>query len=198
MEGIGLDASILKEALDVVPKPTPKTKVDEPEVENAEESSSQPQDASNGRKKRAPRKKDPDAPKRPLPAYLQWSNEERKVVRDELSKEGKPVLGRTEMNEELRKRWDALPEADRKKIEAKGEDEKRKYHEEVTAYNQTKAKATEASEASQAAEPADVEPPSEAAESTSGTKHKKRSKEHTSGDTEKKKKKKRQSISSSP
>ena len=57
------------------------------------------------------KKKDPNAPKRGLSAYMFFCQEQRQALKQE-----KPDMKVTEITSELGKRWRALPEEDKKKV----------------------------------------------------------------------------------
>ncbi|KAK3899080.1 Non-histone chromosomal protein 6 [Staphylotrichum tortipilum] len=79
-------------------------------------------------KKRA--KKDPNAPKRGLSAYMFFANEQRDNVRDE-----NPGVSFGQVGKLLGLRWKALSEKQRAPYEAKAAADKKRYEDEKQAYN---------------------------------------------------------------
>ena len=85
-------------------------------------------DNSNKRKK-----KDPNAPKRSLSAYLFFCND----VREQVKKKN-PDKKMTEIASVLATQWNALPEKKRGKYDKMAETDKKRYEEEMAAYNAAK------------------------------------------------------------
>ncbi|SPO00899.1 probable NHP6B - nonhistone chromosomal protein [Cephalotrichum gorgonifer] len=79
-------------------------------------------------KKRA--KKDPNAPKRGLSAYMFFANEQRENVREE-----NPGISFGQVGKTLGERWKALNEKQRLPYEAKAATDKKRYEDEKAAYN---------------------------------------------------------------
>ncbi|TIC93570.1 Non-histone chromosomal protein 6 [Colletotrichum higginsianum] len=79
-------------------------------------------------KKRA--KKDPNAPKRGLSAYMFFANEQRENVREE-----NPGISFGQVGKILGERWKALNEKQRQPYEAKAATDKKRYEDEKQAYN---------------------------------------------------------------
>ncbi|KAL2199739.1 high mobility group box domain-containing protein [Corynascus similis CBS 632.67] len=79
-------------------------------------------------KKRA--KKDPNAPKRGLSAYMFFANEQRENVREE-----NPGVSFGQVGKILGERWKALSEKQRAPYEAKAAADKKRYEDEKQAYN---------------------------------------------------------------
>ncbi|KAF4505044.1 hypothetical protein G6O67_007038 [Ophiocordyceps sinensis] len=79
-------------------------------------------------KKRA--KKDPNAPKRGLSAYMFFANEQRENVRDE-----NPGISFGQVGKLLGERWKALNDKQRGPYEAKAAADKKRYEDEKQAYN---------------------------------------------------------------
>ncbi|OAA67572.1 nucleosome binding protein [Cordyceps fumosorosea ARSEF 2679] len=79
-------------------------------------------------KKRA--KKDPNAPKRGLSAYMFFANEQRENVREE-----NPDVTFGQVGKILGERWKALSEKQRAPYEAKAAADKKRYEDEKAAYN---------------------------------------------------------------
>ncbi|KAG6362956.1 Non-histone chromosomal protein 6 [Diaporthe eres] len=85
--------------------------------------------------KRAPKatrraKKDPNAPKRGLSAYMFFANEQRENVREE-----NPGITFGQVGKLLGERWKALNEKQRAPYEAKAAADKKRYEDEKQAYN---------------------------------------------------------------
>jgi hypothetical protein len=81
-----------------------------------------------GRKQRV--KKDPNAPKRGLSAYMFFANEQRENVREE-----NPGVTFGQVGKILGERWKALTEKQRAPYEAKAAADKKRYEDEKQAYN---------------------------------------------------------------
>ncbi|KAG7292318.1 High mobility group nhp1 [Staphylotrichum longicolle] len=75
-------------------------------------------------------KKDPNAPKRGLSAYMFFANEQRENVREE-----NPGVSFGEVGKLLGQRWKALSEKQRAPYEAKAAADKKRYEDEKQAYN---------------------------------------------------------------
>ncbi|KAL6868619.1 HMG box protein [Trichoderma novae-zelandiae] len=84
--------------------------------------------AKDGGKKRA--KKDPNAPKRGLSAYMFFANEQRENVREE-----NPGISFGQVGKLLGERWKALNDKQRAPYEAKAAADKKRYEDEKQAYN---------------------------------------------------------------
>ncbi|KAI9832927.1 MAG: Non-histone chromosomal protein 6 [Sarea resinae] len=76
------------------------------------------------------RKKDPNAPKRGLSAYMFFANEQRENVRDE-----NPGISFGQVGKVLGERWKALSDKQRTPYEAKAAADKKRYEEEKASYN---------------------------------------------------------------
>ncbi|KAI9681965.1 MAG: Non-histone chromosomal protein 6 [Caeruleum heppii] len=76
------------------------------------------------------KKKDPNAPKRGLSAYMFFANEQRENVRDE-----NPGISFGQVGKVLGERWKALNEKQRGPYEAKAAADKKRYEEEKASYN---------------------------------------------------------------
>ncbi|KZM18271.1 DNA binding, bending [Ascochyta rabiei] len=81
--------------------------------------------ADSGKKK----KKDPNAPKRGLSAYMFFANEQRDKVRED-----NPGIKFGEVGKMLGEKWKALTEKQRTPYEAKAAADKKRYEEEKAAY----------------------------------------------------------------
>ncbi|KAL1892687.1 Non-histone chromosomal protein 6 [Ceratocystis pirilliformis] len=76
------------------------------------------------------RKKDPNAPKRGLSAYMFFANEQRDNVREE-----NPGISFGQVGKLLGERWKALNEKQRIPYESKAAADKKRYEDEKQAYN---------------------------------------------------------------
>lgn len=76
------------------------------------------------------KKKDPNAPKRGLSAYMFFANDMRDKVREE-----NPGIKFGEVGKILGERWKALSEKQRAPYEAKAANDKKRYEDEKAAYN---------------------------------------------------------------
>ncbi|KAJ5601585.1 Non-histone chromosomal protein 6 [Penicillium lagena] len=75
------------------------------------------------------RKKDPNAPKRALSAYMFFANDNRDKVREE-----NPGISFGQVGKSLGDRWKALTESERKPYDAKAATDRKRYEEEKKAY----------------------------------------------------------------
>ncbi|KAG9257897.1 HMG (high mobility group) box [Emericellopsis cladophorae] len=75
-------------------------------------------------------KKDPNAPKRGLSAYMFFANEQRENVREE-----NPGITFGQVGKLLGERWKALNEKQRAPYESKAAADKKRYEDEKAAYN---------------------------------------------------------------
>lgn len=76
------------------------------------------------------KKKDPNAPKRGLSAYMFFANEQRDNVREE-----NPGISFGQVGKVLGERWKALSEKQRGPYEAKAAQDKKRYEDEKANYN---------------------------------------------------------------
>ncbi|MCJ1343415.1 Non-histone chromosomal protein 6 [Peltigera leucophlebia] len=76
------------------------------------------------------KKKDPNAPKRGLSAYMFFANEQRDNVREE-----NPGISFGEVGKVLGQRWKALNTKQREPYEAKAKTDKQRYEDEKASYN---------------------------------------------------------------
>ncbi|KAJ5648204.1 nonhistone chromosomal protein 6A [Penicillium lividum] len=84
---------------------------------------------------RAPRrKKDPNAPKRGLSAYMFFANDNRDLVREE-----NPGITFGQVGKMLGDKWKALTEDDRKPYDEKAATDKKRYEEEKAKYQESLA-----------------------------------------------------------
>ncbi|KAJ5382793.1 High mobility group superfamily [Penicillium robsamsonii] len=94
-----------------------------------------PKEATTKSTRKAPekrvqrRKKDPNAPKRGLSAYMFFANDNRDKVREE-----NPGISFGQVGKQLGDKWKALSETDRKPYDAKAAADKKRYEEEKAAY----------------------------------------------------------------
>jgi len=88
---------------------------------------------ATGKRKKPKALKDPLAPKRPLSAFFQFSQEERAVVLAELGN-----ISVAEIGKELGKRWALLDEVKKSKYENKVVEAKARYDEEMKTYQPSK------------------------------------------------------------
>ncbi|KAL6706586.1 Non-histone chromosomal protein 6 [Coniothyrium glycines] len=75
------------------------------------------------------KKKDPNAPKRGLSAYMFFANEQREKVRED-----NPGIKFGEVGKVLGEKWKGLSEKQRQPYEAKAATDKKRYEEEKAAY----------------------------------------------------------------
>ena len=84
----------------------------------------------SGEKKRATRKKkDPDAPKRSLSAYMFFANENRDVVRSE-----NPGISFGQVGKLLGEKWKAMQSEEKQPYESKADADKKRYEKEKAEY----------------------------------------------------------------
>ncbi|OWB50751.1 hypothetical protein B5S28_g3569 [[Candida] boidinii] len=83
----------------------------------------------SGRTKTHRKKKDPNAPKRSLSAYMFFANEQRDIVRAE-----NPGIAFGQIGKLLGERWKALDETGKAPYEAKAEADKKRYEMEKAEY----------------------------------------------------------------
>jgi len=86
--------------------------------------------ARRGKGEKNKKKKDPNAPKRGLSAYMFFANEQRENVRDE-----NPGITFGQVGKVLGERWKALNEKQRAPYEAKAAADKKRYEEAKEKYN---------------------------------------------------------------
>lgn len=83
-------------------------------------------------------KKDPNAPKRALSAYMFFANDQREVVRGE-----NPTASFGQIGKLLGEKWKSLTESEKKPYEDKAAEDKKRYEEEKHAYQSSKAELDE-------------------------------------------------------
>ncbi|GIK01590.1 non-histone chromosomal protein 6 [Aspergillus viridinutans] len=76
------------------------------------------------------KKKDPNAPKRGLSAYMFFANDNRDKVREE-----NPGISFGQVGKMLGERWKALSDTDRRPYEEKAAADKKRYEDEKASYN---------------------------------------------------------------
>ena len=86
------------------------------------------------KKRSTRRKKDPNAPKRALSAYMFFANENRDIVRSE-----NPDVSFGQIGRLLGERWKPLSAADKEPYEAKAAADKKRYESEKELYMATRA-----------------------------------------------------------
>ncbi|KAF7714393.1 Non-histone chromosomal protein 6 [Penicillium ucsense] len=84
----------------------------------------------SGKERVQRRKKDPNAPKRGLSAYMFFANDNRDKVREE-----NPGITFGQVGKMLGDKWKALSETERKPYDAKAAADKKRYEEEKAKYN---------------------------------------------------------------
>lgn len=99
-----------------------------------------PKDTTRSRSGNTRRKKDPDAPKRPITAYMFYAQHERKNVNKD-----KPDAKFGEVGKIIGERWRQLDAEGKKTYEDMAIEDKKRYDKQKAEYNETKAaKASEA------------------------------------------------------
>ncbi|EDO17018.1 hypothetical protein Kpol_1065p34 [Vanderwaltozyma polyspora DSM 70294] len=86
------------------------------------------------KKKTTRRKKDPNAPKRALSAYMFFANETRDIVKAE-----NPDVSFGQVGRILGEKWKAMTDEDKQPFDAKAEADKKRYESEKELYNATRA-----------------------------------------------------------
>jgi hypothetical protein len=140
----GEKEDLIKVIANFVEKPTPSERSYSSPKKSASKrkrSSSSSPKKSSGEKKSKRRKKDPDAPKRPMTAYLLFSQEHRVEAKKKLGSDAKLP----EIAKKLGKMWAKAPEDEKKKFEKKAASAKEKYDKEMKKY---KAKSSSSSKKS--------------------------------------------------
>ena len=97
-----------------------------------------------GKKTRAKKEKDPNAPKRPLNAYMLWCKDARAEVKQEMVDNDEDVKG-TAVTVALGKRWKQLSAKDKKPYEKLANEGKAEYKEAKEAYDSEKGSGDEGS-----------------------------------------------------
>ena len=78
--------------------------------------------------------RDPAAPRKPLSSFMLWSQQEREVVRAELSSGGDAVVSLGDIGKELGRRWQSLGDDKKKEFEQQATAAKEQYHQALAAY----------------------------------------------------------------
>ncbi|KAE9575445.1 hypothetical protein CGMCC3_g8767 [Colletotrichum fructicola] len=107
---------------------TPSQSLKNPLRDNMPKAATKRGAAGKVEKKRG--KKDPNAPKRGLSAYMFFANEQRENVREE-----NPGISFGQVGKILGERWKALNDKQRAPYEAKAAADKKRYEDEKQAYN---------------------------------------------------------------
>ncbi|CAI4055414.1 hypothetical protein SKDZ_02G1970 [Saccharomyces kudriavzevii ZP591] len=94
----------------------------------------QPKQTKEPKKRTTRRKKDPNAPKRGLSAYMFFANENRDIVRSE-----NPDVTFGQVGRILGEKWKALTAEDKQPYESKAQADKKRYESEKELYNATRA-----------------------------------------------------------
>ncbi|RMJ20912.1 hypothetical protein PHISP_08216 [Aspergillus sp. HF37] len=107
-----------------------------------------PKEKTTTRKTTKPRtterkKKDPNAPKRGLSAYMFFANDQREKVRED-----NPGISFGQVGKMLGEKWKNLADEDRRPYEEKAATDKKRYEEEKATYNQQQQAAEEDEESS--------------------------------------------------
>ncbi|KAJ6096204.1 high mobility group box domain-containing protein [Penicillium sp. IBT 16267x] len=89
------------------------------------------------------RKKDPNAPKRGLSAYMFFANDNRENVREE-----NPGISFGQVGKVLGEKWKALSDSERKPYDDKATADKKRYEEEKTKYQASLAAGDDEEESS--------------------------------------------------
>ncbi|KAA8910354.1 hypothetical protein TRICI_004152 [Trichomonascus ciferrii] len=84
------------------------------------------------------KKKDPNAPKRSLSAYMFFANEQRDTVRSE-----NPGISFGQVGRVLGERWKALTDEEKRPYEDKAKADKQRYEDEKAAYAASKEQESE-------------------------------------------------------
>lgn len=146
------------------------------------------------KRKRATKVKDPNAPKRPLPAYLVFGNEVKREIRRTRETNKEDPLSMSELNEIVHEKWNQLDPKSKKTFEDDHAKAVSKYHKLREAYEGKQASqedaATPAAAASSTA--AASEPEEEPAASPEKKPKVDASEKKRKGDGEKKRKKKKE------
>lgn len=109
-------------------------------------------------KKPRKRETDPNAPKRPLNAYLTFSNEQKKQIREDRESQKLEPLSMSELNKLVQERWTNLGQEEREKYHLQHTESLQQFNEELKRY---KIQKLEGSLNVGKTEPKEVEPSSE-------------------------------------
>lgn len=91
-----------------------------------------PKETRTKRTAKRGQKKDPNAPKRALSAYMFFANDQREVVRTE-----NPSASFGQIGKLLGEKWKSLSESEKKPYEDKASEDKKRYEEQKLTYNNT-------------------------------------------------------------
>ena len=94
--------------------------------------------------KKVKAKKDPNAPKKSLTAFIFFSNAKRAEVTAELKAANPDMKGVAEVGKKLGEMWKAMSDADKEPYNKMAADDKERYNEEMEAYKGTQDEATAA------------------------------------------------------
>mmetsp|Transcript_32528 Transcript_32528/g.69254 ORF Transcript_32528/g.69254 Transcript_32528/m.69254 type:complete len:863 (+) Transcript_32528:183-2771(+) len=130
-------------------------------------------DDDKGKKPKAKRaKKDPNAPKRPMNAYMIYANSVRAQIREE-----KPDLSMTDVTKEISQRYKSIGDGEKAKLQAKVDAAKEVYKKQMASYEISNPNETPAKKAKLKAKP-------KAKPKAAGGKKKKKQPEPESSDSE--------------
>ncbi|KAJ9528945.1 hypothetical protein QJQ45_000486 [Haematococcus lacustris] len=143
-----------KEAKEVKPKKekTPK----EPKVKKAPAEKKPRKEKASGllrgayNKHYTSKKKDPNAPKRPMSSYMLWCQDNRDRIKTD-----NPDMKATEITSELGRQWKEVDEGAKKKYHEKAEAEKARYKTEMKDYKSKAGSEEDAGEAGEEEEEED-------------------------------------------
>lgn len=155
------------------------------------------------RRKRAP--KDPNAPKRPLNAFLKYRNQEAKKISEERRTKGETDLPRADMSVAIKEHWEKLPESVRENLIQESKKELDRYHANLASYKEsantpdeyvlTQPESSQATAQPESSQPTLASSQAEQSSPESPPKKKQRRKDDSKKDDKEKKKKKKQSFS---
>lgn len=80
-------------------------------------------------------KKDPNAPKKPMHAYMWFCKDKRDAVKSDMP----PESGITDISKKLGEMWKTLSDKDKEKYNAQASQDKERYEKEMAKYNKAKA-----------------------------------------------------------
>ncbi|EIW12019.1 Nhp6bp [Saccharomyces cerevisiae CEN.PK113-7D] len=112
----------------------PNTKQKNDFFANAMAATKEAKQPKEPKKRTTRRKKDPNAPKRGLSAYMFFANENRDIVRSE-----NPDVTFGQVGRILGERWKALTAEEKQPYESKAQADKKRYESEKELYNATRA-----------------------------------------------------------
>ncbi|CAH1828316.1 unnamed protein product [Saccharomyces cerevisiae] len=112
----------------------PNTKQKNDFFANAMAATKEAKQPKEPKKRTTRRKKDPNAPKRGLSAYMFFANENRDIVRSE-----NPDVTFGQVGRILGEKWKALTAEEKQPYESKAQADKKRYESEKELYNATRA-----------------------------------------------------------